>query len=385
MPKILIGVSSSFCANFLKGQVSFLVSKGFEVVIISGAGEEISILAKRENAKLHTVNFTRKISPFHDLRLLFQIINILKSEKPDIVNAGNPKSGFLIILACWFLGIRNRIFTLHGLYSDTKSGFTGWLVTRAETMTCNFAKQVIAVSESLRQHAIQRGILKAANSLIIEKGSCNGIDLDFYSRNQNNLLAASRLKEEIKLSGQEFLLGYVGRLSKDKGIEILFAAFNLLVKKIPNLRLIIAGPIEDADPFSRETMHQLYEDERIYYLGKMMDVAPVYCMIDILILPSFREGFPNVLLEAASMSVPVVSSRIPGSSDAMQAGFNGEFFSMGSSENLTDVLEKLIFNESERIRMGKNGRKFAEDNFSKERIWEGQLLIYNNMLNHSTL
>ncbi|PWT98838.1 MAG: hypothetical protein C5B52_11620, partial [Bacteroidetes bacterium] len=257
MPKIIIGVSSSFCANFLKGQVSFLVTKGYEVILISGPGEEISMLAKKENARLHTVDFTKRISPLRDLRILFQIIRILKSEKPDIVNAGNPKSGFLIILACWLLRIRNRIFTLHGLYSDTKHGFKGWLVTRAEYFTCSLSKIVLVVSESLRQHAIERRILTPEKSIVIENGSCNGIDVKAFSRSQPNLEGASRLKSEMKLTGQEIMLGYIGRVNKDKGIEVLIAAFNILLNRIPNARLVIVGPVEESDPVSHKAMHQL--------------------------------------------------------------------------------------------------------------------------------
>ncbi|MBN8787613.1 MAG: glycosyltransferase, partial [Terrimonas sp.] len=122
MPKILLGVSSSFCAHFLRGQVSYLVAHGFEVIIVSGPGKEIEMLAKEENAKLIPISFTKKITPFTDLVQLFKIINILKKEKPDIINAGNPKSGFLIMLACYFAGYSNRVFTLHGLVSDSKSG-----------------------------------------------------------------------------------------------------------------------------------------------------------------------------------------------------------------------------------------------------------------------
>ncbi|PWU01429.1 MAG: hypothetical protein C5B52_07390, partial [Bacteroidetes bacterium] len=121
-------------------------------------------------------------------------------------------------------------------------------------------------------------------------------------------------------------------------------------------------------------------DEKIYYLGKLMDVAPVYCLIDILVLPSFREGFPNVLLEAAAMGVPVVASKISGTIDAIKEGFNGELFSKGSAEELAATLEKLILNKSELIRLGQNGRKFAEENFSPLKIWQGQLEIYESIL-----
>jgi glycosyltransferase involved in cell wall biosynthesis len=380
MAKIILGVSSSFCANFLKGQVNFLVKKGFEVILISGPGEEISLLAKLENARLYNINFTKRISPFNDLMNLIRIIRIIRTEKPELVNAGNPKSGFLIMLACWLTRIPNRIFTLHGLLSDTKSGFAEWLITLTEKISCRIAKKVIVVSPSLKEHAIRRKILRPAKGIVIEKGSSNGIDLEYFSRNPETIASAKKLQHDLKLAGNEMIMGFVGRLSKDKGIDLLFAAFNRLKKDYPLIRLLIAGPIERGDPFSRKTWHQLYEDDHVFYLGKLLDIAPVYCLMDFLLLSSFREGFGNVLIEAAAMEVPVIAPDIPGCRDSLKPGYNGELFHSGDIEDLVSVIEKMIRNEEQGNFYRGNGRKFVSENFQREKIWQGQLQIYQQLI-----
>jgi glycosyltransferase involved in cell wall biosynthesis len=380
MPKILLGVSSSFCANFLKGQVEFLVSEGFEVIIISGEGEEISMLAKKENATLITIPFTQSIYLIKDFRQLVQIIRILKKEKPDIVNAGNPKSGFLIMLACWITHFKNRIFTLHGLLSDTKTGFKRWVISLTEKISCNIAQTVIVVSPSLKQHAEKRNILAAGKGVVIEKGSYNGIDTKIFSRTEFLLTQSNELKEKIGLQPDAVVLGFVGRLSKDKGIDILFEAFNTLLKKYPFIRLILAGPLSKENKFSELSAHQLYYDERVFYLGKMINVTPVYGIIDILVLPSLREGFGNVLIEAAAMEIPVIASEIPGCKDAVKNKVNGYLFEKGNVAELCNYLEQLIIDRNLRNELGKNGKQFVKENFNNCKIWKGQLQLYNRML-----
>jgi glycosyltransferase involved in cell wall biosynthesis len=379
MPKIVLGVSSSFCANFLKGQVNFLVKKGYEVIIISGAGEEITTLATKEHATLITIPFTKKISPLTDLAQLIRLTRIIKKEKPTIVNAGNPKSGFLIMLACYFAGCKNRIFTLHGLLSDTKTGFVRWMITLTEKVSCRIARTVIVVSPSLQQHAEKRNILTSGKGLVIEKGSCNGIDMTVFSTTPVVQKQAKQLKEKLGIKDDHIVIGFVGRLSKDKGVDILFDAFNQLIQKYPFLRMVLAGPLLEENQFSAPAMHQLYHDDRVFYLGKIAEVAPVYALMDILALSSLREGFGNVLIEAAAMEVPVIAPDIPGCRDAVNRQVTGELFTKGDAKDLAMHLEKLILDPFLRHQYGKMGRQFVEENFSNFKIWDGQLKLYEAM------
>lgn len=379
MPKIILGVSNSFCAHFLKGQVSFLVDKGWEVIIISAPGEEIELLAKNEKATLYPVKFTKSMLPFYDLVCLFKIISIIKSEKPDVINSGNPKSGFLIMLACWLLRYKNRIFTLHGLVSDNRTGVVKWIIRLTEKISCSIAKQVIVVSSSLQQHAVQEKILVPDKGIVIEKGSCNGVNVHAFSRSSGILDYAHMIKVKLELTDDDFVIGYVGRLSKDKGTDVLFKAFNMLKVIHPQIKLLIAGPVEKQDPFDKRYLHQLYNDDSIKYAGKIFDVVPFYALMQILVVSSFREGFGNVLIEAASMEVPVIAPDIPGCRNAFQPDFNGLLFNKGDAEQLADCIVKYMHDEHLRYTHGINGRLFVQQNFSQQKIWEGQLKIYNQV------
>lgn len=380
MPKILLGVSSSFCAHFLKGQVAFLVQHGFEVVIISGPGEEISMLAQKENARLYPIPFTKRITPFTDFFQLLRIIRLIRKEKPDIINAGNPKSGFLIMLACWITRHNKRIFTLHGLLSDTQKGIMRWLISGTEKISCAIAGKVIVVSPSLKTHAEKRKILPPGKGIVTGRGSANGIDLRLFSRNEALRVQSLQLQKQFGFEGNEIVIGYIGRLSGDKGIAILLDAFNTLRKKYPFLRWVLAGPVVEEDPLPVQLLHQLHHDEHIFYMGNLFDVTPVYDIIDIMVVPSLREGFGNVLIEAAAMEVPVVASDIPGCRDAVQPGINGELFEKANVPALVATLEKLITNRELRAQYGKNGRKFVQDNFTNEKIWSGLLELYQHLL-----
>jgi glycosyltransferase involved in cell wall biosynthesis len=376
MPKIVLGISSSFCAHFLKGQIAFLNQNGYQVVVISGKGEEISMLCKAENARLYDIGFTKRFSILGDVRLLYRIIQILKKENPDIVNAGNPKSGFLIMLACYCIGFRKRIFTLHGLLSDAKKGMAQTIISLTEKISCGIARKVIAVSPSLAAHAAQRGILDPAKAVVIGQGSSNGLDLSAFTRTPEVLQAGEHLARSLHVSDQDIIITFIGRINKDKGVDLLFEAFDALKKDYPQLRLLVAGPIEDNNPIQRKNLNRLYQDDRVFYMGKLYEVAHVYAISSILVLPSYREGFGNVLIEAAAMEVPVIAPNIPGCRDAMKAGYNGLSFEKGNARDLTAQLLRYLQDPALRAAHGGNGRRFVTANFRQEDIWQGQLEVY---------
>jgi glycosyltransferase involved in cell wall biosynthesis len=381
MPKILLGISSSFCANFLRGQVKYLVNNGYEVVIISGKGEEITLLAKEENATLYNINFTKTINPFNDLQCLFEIMLILKKERPDIVNAGNPKSGLLMMIACFLLGIDKRIFTLHGLVSDSRVGFQGKLIKWSERFTCLLAKKIVVVSPLLRKHALQLKLFPDAKGILIENGSCNGIDLQRFSYTEETVTASKILREKLQLPENAFVMGFVGRLNKDKGMNLLFEAFNQLRKTHNNVYMLLVGPIEEENAFNQRYLLQLRNDNHIFYLGKLTEVAPVYALMDVFVLPSYREGLPNVLLEAGAMEIPMVVTDINGCKDVVQQNINGLLFKKGDAGELIMAIEKYISNPTLKKIHGNSARSIIQAQFVQQKIWKGLLDLYNNMLN----
>lgn len=377
MPKILLGVSSSYCASFLKGQVSFLIQHGYEVIVISGPGQAIRTLIDKEGGRLYELDFSKRISPLADLVLLWKIVGILRKEKPDIVNAGNPKSGFLIMLACWFTAVRKKFFTMHGLLSDTQTGWKRLMVATTERISCRIAHKVIVVSPSLLRHAERRGILKPNKGVVVENGSCNGLDTEYFSKSENQTADTVQLRSGLQMK-DHFTIGFVGRISVDKGINVLLDSFAVLKKVYPSLQMLIVGPTEEDTAGISGIKDRINGAEDVYHIGLVSDVRPAYRLMDVLVLPSLREGLGNVLLEAASMEIPVIASDIPGCGDALINGVTGMLVESRSVEALVNAIEKLIDNEALRHQYGMNGRKFVMDNFQQQKVWTGLLQLYQH-------
>jgi glycosyltransferase involved in cell wall biosynthesis len=380
--KIVLGVSSSFCANFLKGQIANLNKNDFEVVIISGPGEEIELLANKEKAKLYTVDFTKRFSVVKDFFILLKLIKILRSEKPDIINAGNPKSGFLIMIAALLVGAKNRIFTLHGLLSDTQMGVKKMIIANVERISCSIAKKIFVVSPSLLEHAVKRRILKREKSICLGMGSSNGVDINLFQKSSKTILQSIELKKTHDIKEDDFVIGFVGRISKDKGIEFLLDAFLEIKKKYVNCKLVLIGPYEDNNPISALHKSLLYNTTRgIYYWGKKTEVAPYYLLCNVLALTSYREGFGNVLIEAAAMEIPVIATNIPGCKDALGNGYNGLLYELGNQNDFVSKIEVFIKDNKLIDTYGKNGREFVIKNFINTTIWELQITQYKKMMN----
>lgn len=379
MPTILFGISSSFCAHFMKGQVAYLVSKGFRVVVASGDGEEITTLCKEEGAELIPLPFSRSITPLHDLALLVKLMGIIRDIKPDIINAGNPKPGLLLTMAAWIMGKKGRVFTLHGLVSDSRVGLKGWMISRFEKLSCSMAEKVLVVSPSLAQHAIRRGLLSSEKSLVIGKGSYNGIDLNRFQRTPEVINDAERLRKAHRITENNFVFGFVGRITLDKGIDLLITAFEKLYAGNDNLRLVLAGPVDQENALPPGLLHRLNHHPGVLLLGNLYNIVPVYAMMHVLVLSSYREGFGNVLLEAAAMRVPVIAPAIPGCSDAMKSGLNGLSFPKGDPDALYMSMKSYVDNPALREQHANAGRAFAAG-FDPVSIWDGQLAVYQGLM-----
>jgi glycosyltransferase involved in cell wall biosynthesis len=377
--KILLAISSSYCANFISGQTTYLKQHGYAVSIVSAPGEEISALAKKEGATLYNVPFTKNITPFYDLVLLWRCIKILKKDKPNIVNAGNPKSGLLVLLAAYIVGVKARIFTLHGLPSDSKQGIKKFIISLAEKLTCRLAKKIIVVSPSLKEHAIQRGIAPASKCVVLQNASCNGLNTDYFTRTASVQEQMHELKTKLAIQSSEFVIGYAGRINYDKGITFLLDVFLELIQVHTNMRLLLVGPLQTENAIPKKYEEIIYSHPKILFTGKLQQMAPAYACMNVLILPSFREGFGYVLIEAASMQVPVIAPNIPGCKDAVLHNQNGFLYTPQNKSDLKAKIETYYNNPTLREEHGKAGRNWVVQSFKQEAIWQGQLSLYQQL------
>lgn len=374
--KILIAISDSFCANFIAGQGRFLVEQGHEVIVVSGPGVEIDRLERLEPIRVIRIPFAREISPLSDMRNLIKVIKVVKEEQPDIINAGNPKTGFLFSLAHLFFWRTPLIFTLRGIRSDTLSGLKKIVVRLTEQVTCALANKVISISPSLKTHAKEIGLVSDRKCVVLSKGSSNGIDIMRYTPSETTYSQSQQLETRFKIPPTSFRLIFVGRVTKDKGIIELLEAFRMCLASNIDIRLIIAGPIEMQDPIPEKYYRLIKGHPRIHYLGKQENVAPVYALGHALVLYSHREGFGNVVIEAASMGLPTIVADIPGLKDTTENDHTGLLVVPRDPVALSEAILKLYGNKEMAKKYGMQGRARVANYFSNEVVWSKQLELY---------
>lgn len=379
--KIIIAINDSYAANFIKGQASYLKKNGHDVIIISGPGKEIDSIERNEEAKVIRVSFSREISIIKDISTLIQVFKIWRKEKPDIVNAGNPKTGLLFSLVHLFFWKTPYIFTLRGLRSDTLSGLKKIVVQTMEYVTTLFANKVIVISPSLKEHAVKRKLVSEKKCILLSKGSSNGYDVHYYKKSESLIGEGIKLLKKHNIPADSFKLIYVGRLTRDKGIVELLEAYKSCIKNKMNIQLIIAGPIEKDDPIPQKYYDFIEKEESIHFLGKQLDIRPVYTIGDALVLYSYREGFGNVVLEASCFEIPTIVADIPGLRDTTVNNETGLVIEPKSEEALSEAIDKLYNNRSFSAKLGVNGRTRVENYFKNEVIWNEQLKLYEHMIN----
>lgn len=323
----------------LAGQMKFMKEAGWEVLMVSADGREVNEVTKREGVPHEIIPFTRKITPFKDLYCLWLLYKLFKMEKPDIVHSHTPKAGLLSMLAAKFAGVKVRIHTVAGMPYMVAEKNKKKLLIAMEKLTYKYATEVWPNSHSLKEFMLKEGLLEPSKVKIIGEGSSNGVDLEKFNRGalaENHLIAATM---RITPSENDFLILAVGRLVRDKGIEELVEAF-LDSKVVKYGKLVLLGSFEqELNPIRDEIVRKIQDHPRIVQIEWTDHVPHYLALADILVHPSHREGFPNVLLEAGAMQVPVICSDIIGNVDIITNKKTGLVFPVKKTEILKEALE----------------------------------------------
>lgn len=323
----------------LAGQMKFMKEAGWNVLMVSADGREVNEVTKREGVPHHIIPFTRKITPFKDLYCLWLLFRLFKKEKPDIVHSHTPKAGLLSMLAAKLAGVKVRIHTVAGMPYMVAEMNKKKLLIMMEKLTYRWATEVWPNSHSLREFMLKERLVEESKIKIIGKGSSNGVDLSKFNRSslsENHLIAATM---RIAPSENDYLILAVGRLVKDKGIEDLVEAF--LASKILNYsKLVLLGSFEqELNPIHGEIVRKIQDHPRIVQIEWTDHVPHYLAMADVLVHASHREGFPNVLLEAGAMQVPVICSDIIGNVDVVTHRKTGLIFPVKKKDILKEALE----------------------------------------------
>ncbi len=367
--------------TLLKGQLKFMSENGFEVIGISSDEEAMSEIAKAENVRTLTVEMTRKITPIKDLKALWQLLKIFKKEKPDIVHTHTPKAGLLGMMAARIAGVPHRLHTVAGLPLVEAQGLKRKILNLTEKITYACAHQVYPNSYGLQNIILQNKFCSPQKLQVIGNGSSNGINTQFFCKENISTQDIENLKKNLNIPSSAFVFVFVGRIVTDKGINELVAAFNQLPNHNQKVKLVLVGPLEsDLDPLFPETEALLKSNENIISVGFQKDVRPYFALADVLVFPSYREGFPNVVMQAGAMGLPCIVSDINGCNEIIQEGKNGSIVPVKNIDKLQAAMLKMIADKPWQDSLKANARPMIVSRYEQLSIWQAILKTYQALL-----
>jgi glycosyltransferase involved in cell wall biosynthesis len=367
---------------FVRGHIAYLKANGFEVGVLSSPGEELQRFADSLDIPAYSVEMPRRITPLRDLQAVVALWSALRRFKPAIVHAHTPKGGLLGMIAAWLARTPVRIYHIHGLPFITARGSKRFLLRWSEKVSCLLANQVLCVSDSIKSVAVREGLCSPKKIKVLANGSIGGIDaLKSFNPSLFDASTKKTMREKYAIPVEDLVLGFVGRIVRDKGIVELIEAWNILKEEFPNLHLLMVGPFENQDPIPTDVEKQLREDTRVHLTGMVTeDISHLYSIMDLCVLPTYREGFPVMPLEAGAMGLPIIATKVPGCVDAIQDGVTGMLVPPYDSEALTVALRKYLSDPDLRQSHGDAARKRVLLDFKPEDIWEATYLEYVRLL-----
>lgn len=367
----------------LKGQLAYL-NNFYQVTAVSGPGKDLDEVAEREKVKVFPIEMQRKISPVKDLVSLWQLYKYFREEKPDIIHSITPKAGLLSMLAGKLAGVPIRVHTFTGLIFPSRSGIMQQLLIKMDRLLCLSATHIIPEGEGVKNDLIQYHITKKTLK-IIANGNVNGIDTCFFDPACVDELEQSKLKNQLGISAHDFVFVFVGRLVSEKGINELVNAFRILKEKLQNptgqkIKLLLVGPQEpELDPLKPEVLSEITTNQDIITVGFQQDVRPFFSVSDALVFPSYREGFPNVVMQAGAMGLPAIVTDINGCNEIIKEGENGVIIPPKDSGALELAMQRLVTDQPFLASLQSNARIMIEQRYKQQLVWEALLDEYQKM------
>lgn len=369
--RLLHVVTVPISLNFFRGQIARLRSRGFDVEAVSSPGEEAELARQREGITVYSVPMERGIAPFSDLVSLWRLFRLMRRTRPDIVHSHTPKAGLLGTMAARMAGVKGVMLSVFGLPQMTRSGWKLRLLNTMSRLSCRLAQRVWCDSHSMRRHLIDSRLCRADKIVVLGEGSSNGVDSrhNFNPRRYSEEERAE-LRARHGIPSDAVVICFVGRIVADKGMHELAEAWRILRDKHLKLHLLLVGPFEPQDPLRPEDEELFRSDERIHLAGMRHDVPLHLAAVDLLVNPSYREGFNVALLEASAMELPVVASRVPGCLDPVVDGVTGTLVPVRDGQALAEAIEMYVRSADLRREHGSAGRARVERDFQPERIWQ---------------
>ncbi|MHB1288920.1 glycosyltransferase family 4 protein [Georgenia sp.] len=363
--------------TLLAGFPEHLARTGWDVHVVSAPGPRLDALRRTPGVSVHPIKMARNPSLGADLKALVAWIRVLRDVRPDLVSVGTPKAGLLGGLAAFLTRVPHRVYMLRGLRYETARGFGRQLLVTMERLSVACAHRVIAVSDSLRRVAVQDRLGSAKKFEVVGAGSSNGVDVDRFATTSDE--RASMKADRWPDSPEIPVLGFIGRVHPDKGLELLAdAARELARRRVPGRLLVVGG---HDDPEGAWLIERLVASGwQVEIIGPVDDVVPWLKRMDVLCLPTYREGFPNVVLEAAAAGIPTVATLATGVVDAIEDQETGLVCVDRDPFTLADALESVLTDSTLRQELGGRAKGRARTSYDRSHVWELYAGCYQSMI-----
>lgn len=365
-PTLLLGVTTPTSFLLLDGLPQYLAAQGWQVHLVSSHGQAPVEMTGVPGVERHEIPMRREPAPAWDVLALLRWVVLVAQIRPSVLSSGTPKAGLLGLLAGWFLRVPRRIYHLRGLRLETETGLRLQLFKQLEKLTCFCATDVLAVSPSLRDRVISLGLAPSVKVSVLGDGSSNGVDTLRFRPNSMSDGQKIALAAGLGLAPNTPTIGYVGRLNADKGLNVLAESSAILHRRGFDHQLLIVGEVDGgfSDPWAATDQLKKVSPVVTGFVG---DTAPYYQLMDVFCLPTFREGFPNVVLEAGASGCPTVTTTATGAKDSVVDGVTGRLVAAGDAAGLADALMETLRGTGSL--MGLRAREHVVARYDRQRIW----------------
>lgn len=365
--------------KLLEGQLKFM-QQHYEVIAVSSEKEYLERVGAREGVSTFHLEMTRKITPFKDIVAVLQLAWFLLKVRPTIVHSHTPKAGIVGMLAAFIARVPNRFHTVAGLPLLEETGSKRKVLDFVEKLTYTFATKVYPNSKGLYEIILKNNYAKSKKLKVLANGSSNGINTSFFSKEHFSFAEKEALKTRYGIEDQDFVFVFVGRLVTDKGINEMVAAFRKLKINHPNAKLILVGPLEsDLDPLLPQTLEAIENVKQIISVGYQQDVRLFFSISHCLVFPSYREGFPNVVMQAGAMELPSIVSNINGCNEIIIPKENGIIIPVKDEKLLLDAMSDIMEKQELYCHLQSNSRKMIVNRFEQQVVWQALLKEYQTI------
>ena len=361
----------------------FFMKDYYEVKAISSDKENLERVGKLQKVPVYPVEMTREITPWQDLKALWKLYRYFKKEQPLIVHTHTPKAGTIGMIASKLAGVPNRLHTVAGLPLLETKGNKRKLLNLVEKITYACASKIFPNSNGLKNIITKEGFCKPDKIKIIANGSTNGINTQIFNPEMVSNEEQIHLKKTLGITSTDFVFIFVGRLTGDKGINELLLVFRKIAMEFKNTKLLLVGFFEtNLDPLQKDTLSEIENNPQVIHVPFQNDVRPYYTVSNILVFPSYREGFPNAILEAGAMGLPTITTNINGCNEIIEDQKNGILIPPKDTDALFTAMKKVMLDPSFRSHLKQNARPMILSRFEQILVWEALLAEYKNLESH---